>query len=212
MELWFFECYYRRMSSITQDQLVEMYSSGKSMRKIASELNCSENTVVYWMNKYGIRRRNRSEAGYFQQNPSGDPFSIKNTFELDDFTVYGLGIGIYWGEGDKTSKHAVRVANTDPGLIRVFVKFLRQICRVREDKILYSIVSFHDSDIEVVRSFWSRELLVLPEKFGTIVQISPQGKGIYKRKSLYGVCTVHVGNIKLKKWILGEVERFSLPG
>jgi len=52
----------------------------------------------------------------------------------------------------------------------------------------------------------------LKEKFGKIVQIPTQGKGTYKKKSRFGVCTITVGNVKLKNWILNEIAISKLPG
>ncbi len=50
------------------------------------------------------------------------------------------------------------------------------------------------------------------EKFGKIVQIPPQGKGTYRNKSAYGVCSLSVGNIKLKRWILQELHSIASLG
>ena len=53
------------------------YKSGKSMQDISRQLNCSVHKVVYWMDKYDVKRRTRSEATYIKANPGGDPFKIK---------------------------------------------------------------------------------------------------------------------------------------
>lgn len=85
--------------------LQKMYSSGKSMVQIAREIGCSPNKVVYWMKKYGIRRRNHSEAQYLTNNPEGDPYNLeklKNLSKSDAF-LFGLNIGLYWGEGEKST-------------------------------------------------------------------------------------------------------------
>ena len=122
----------------------------------------------------------------------------------------GLGLGIYWGEGSKKSKYSLRVANTDVGIIKTFRKFLLDICGVRKNKITFSIVCFNDVDPDNSRNFWAKELGILPEKFGKITVIPKQGKGTYKKKSLYGVCTIQVSNIKLRNWMMQELDRISL--
>ena len=39
--------------------------------------------------------------------------------------LFGLGIGIYWGEGTKVdSISSLRVANSDPGILRSFTGFV----------------------------------------------------------------------------------------
>ncbi len=162
------------------------------------------------MQKYQIARRSRSDAAYIQANPTGDPFKIKTTLSLEESKLFGIGLGIYWGEGEKVSKHYVRVANTDSKLIKTFRKFLRDICQLEERKISYSIICFNDSNINKVKTYWSNQLSVFPEKFGKIVQIPTQGKGTYKRKSEFGVCTITASNMKLKSWIMKEIENISV--
>ncbi|MFH1864227.1 MAG: hypothetical protein ABIJ85_05010 [bacterium] len=191
---------------IIKKQLINLYVSGKSMAEIATFLNCSIHKIEYWMEKYGIKRRSRSEATYIKRNPDGDPFKIKTKLSKDDKFLFGLGIGIYWGEGTKVSKHSLRVANTDPGIIKAFVKFLTEICQLRRDKISYSIICFNDTDPNIARNFWAQELKISPDKFGKITQIPKQGKGTYKKKSLYGVCTVRASNIKLRNWLMSKIK------
>lgn len=65
-------------------------------------------------------------------------------FMSEELFLYGLGIGIYWGEGEKISKHSRRVANTDPIVIKTFISFLTCICQVEKGKLSYSIVCFND--------------------------------------------------------------------
>lgn len=105
------------------------------MAEIAKKIGCSINKIAYWMDKYKIKRRSNSEATYVKRNPNGDPFKIKNKLNLKEQQLQGLGIGIYWGEGDKGNPHSLRVANTDPKLIRVFIRFLLEICRLEKKKL-----------------------------------------------------------------------------
>lgn len=192
---------------VTQISLSDLYKSGKSMKQIAAEFNCSEHRVVYWMTKYGIKRRNRSDASYIRSNPDGDPFIIKTELNNEESKLFGLGLGIYWGEGEKVSKHQLRVTNTDPDVLRTYIRFLLTICQIKKEKITYSIICFNDVDPKDAALYWTKELQLSEGKFGKIVQIPPQGKGTYKRKNKTGVCTVTVSNIKLKSWIMGELEK-----
>lgn len=188
------------------------YVEGRSVTQVAKELCCSPHKVIYWMDKMKLARRNMSDAIYRYYNPDGDPFFIQPIKTQDEARLFGLGIGIYWGEGDKRSKHSVRIANTDPGIILTFIQFLLVCCTVKKEKIRYSIVCFNDSSIEAVGEHWAKLLQIPKEKFGKIVQIPPQGRGSYKRKSEFGVCTVGVSNIKLKQWIIQELDSYRSLG
>ena len=168
-----------------ENLLKNLYNSGKSMAEIAIFFDCSMHKIAYWMIKYNIPRRSRSEASYLKYNPNGNPFDIRSNLTLEQCFLKGLGLGIYWGEGAKTSKYSLRVANTDVGIIRAFRSFLLKICRLREDKITYSLICFNDINPEGARDHWSEQLGILPNKFGKITIIPKQGKGTYKRKSLF---------------------------
>lgn len=196
---------------ILKKHLEKLYLSGNSMPQIAKMLNCSPNKIVYWMKKYNINRRTRSEAAYLLSNPDGDPFDLSNINKLsrEDMFLYGLNIGLYWGEGEKTTKHAIRVTNSDPYVIIRFRDFLTNICKLKPTKIKYYLICFNDINLIDAKIYWSKILKISPDKFGKIVVIPSQGKGTYKKKSKHGVCTIYAGNMKLKSWILGEIDKLK---
>ena len=187
--------------------LEKLYMSGKSMMDISKLFKCSPNKIAYWMKKYNIKRRTTSDAIYQMHNPNGDPFKIKVDLSPEDILLKGLGLGIYWGEGSKKTKHSLRVANTDPMLLKIFIRFLKQICNLEEHRFSYSLICFNDTDPNIARNYWSTQLKISPEKFGKITIIPKQGKGTYKKKSQFGVCTVQANNVKLRDWLVAETEK-----
>jgi transposase-like protein len=81
---------------LAKETLVELYYNQKlSMAEIAKKLGVSNSNVYYWMGKYGIPRRTRSEAIYIKQNPKGDPFKIKELKTKEDVELFTLGVGLY---------------------------------------------------------------------------------------------------------------------
>lgn len=197
-------------SQFSKENLFSLYQSGQSMTEIAKRLNCSIHKIVYWMDKFNIPRRSFSDAVYLKANPNGDPFKIKTSLIDHEQILYGLGLGLYWGEGEKVSKGKVRVANSDPNLLLAFRNFLITICQVTISRIHYSLICFNDSNPQAVSKYWSKILEISEEKFGKIVQIAPQGKGTYQRKSKYGVCIIEVSNTKLKSWMMQELKKLYI--
>jgi hypothetical protein len=195
---------------LSKKDLTELYRKGRSMKQIAGIFSCSLHKVVYWMNKYQLLRRTLSQAIYLSANPRGDPFKIKTSLNKKETFLFGLGLGIYWGEGEKISKGQVRVTNTNPAIIKTFIRFLMNICRLEKRKLLFQIICFNDSDPVQVRKYWAEELKIKEEKFGKIIQIPKQGKGTYKKKSVNGVCVLTISSIKLKPWIMGELEKLQI--
>lgn len=198
---------------IDRKLLETVYNSGKSLTETAKKINCSPNKVVYWMKKYNIKRRGHSESAYIKQNPNGDPFVLKDVEKLNrgELILYGLGLGIYWGEGNKASGcRSLRVTNSDPGLIRIFLKFMKEIFSLDDKRFSFSIVSFNDIKPEVARSYWSKELGISPERFGKITVVPSQGRGTYKKKSKFGICTAQGNNTKLRDLVMNEIEKLRL--
>ncbi|PIS17240.1 MAG: hypothetical protein COT59_01680, partial [Candidatus Nealsonbacteria bacterium CG09_land_8_20_14_0_10_42_14] len=176
------------------------------MMEIAKEVGYSPSGVKHWMDKYNIPRRSWSEATYVKRNPNGDPFKIKNKLNLKESELNGLGLGIYWGEGDKSSNNtSVRLSNTDPTLIKKFKEFLVKIYGVKKEKFRYSLVMFNDGDKIKAVKFWEAHLGIKRNQLGKIVIIPPQGRGTYKEKNQFGVLTITVSNSKLKEKILEEL-------
>src|SRR3989344_800394 len=93
------------------------FNKGKSMQDIADILGCSLHKVSYWMGKHVLLTRSKSDAMYLKHNPDGDPFLLRLPKTIAEAKLFGLGIGLYWGEGTKASLSSVRLGNTDPALI-----------------------------------------------------------------------------------------------
>ncbi len=174
---------------------------------LARTLACSESKINYWIRKHGIQKRSISEAVYAKRNPHGDPFSAKIPSNPEEHFLLGLGVGLYWGEGNKKNISAVRLGNTDPDLIRAFVRFLERIYKVRKEKFRFGLQIFSDMEPTEVLSFWTRALKVSRSQFGKVIVTPARGVGNYKEKTKYGVVTVYVSNIKLRNLLIGEIEK-----
>lgn len=178
-----------------------------SMAEIAKKLECSINKVVYSMDKYGIERRSISDAIYTKHNPAGDPFSIKQVSTPEEAQLLGLGLGLYWGEGNKANKYSVRLGNTDPELIKVFIKFLEQICGVSKSKLRFGIQLFSDCSPEESLDYWKERLGVGDSQFYKVTVTMARSKGTYRHKNRHGVLTVYCHNKKLRDTLVQMLPR-----
>ncbi len=188
----------------------EYLVKGRSMQMIADSLGCSLNKVQYWLKSHNIKIRNRSEANYKRNNPKGDPFSIVLKKNPGSRYLLGMGLGLWWGEGYKKNRYAVRLGNTDPELIRMFIKFLKEVCGVLPEKIRFGLQIFNDVDEKEALNYWINKLKVTKRSFFPKVVVSKSvNKGSYKNKAKYGVCTVYVSNVKLKSALDNLLEQYE---
>lgn len=192
--------------------LKKLYSSGLSISNIALQQKVSVHKVVYWMGKYKIPRRSRSDATYVQMNPLGDPFRINAIDSLEKTELFALGIGLFLGEGNKKDKFHVRFTNSDPRIIRIFLNFIRRICGVEEQKIKAFVNFFDDRLYQDCLDYWVKVTGISQAGFYKPT-IRPRKIGTYKNKSKYGTITINVNNKKLldqiKLWCNDYVNKFA---
>jgi|SRR3989344_4591006 len=178
----------------------------KSAGQIARLLKCSEHKVNYWLTKYGIEKRSISEAVYAYCNPNGDPFLIHAPENISEGKLFGLGLGLYWGEGNKRNLSSIRLGNTDPRLINIFISFLEKFYNIKRQKLRFGLQIFSDMSIQNALIFWQKELEVPRAQFQKVIVTPSRGVGTYRNKTKYGVLTVHYNNKKLRNIICQTIE------
>ena len=110
------------------------------------------------------------------------------------------GLMLFWGEGNKSPKDStVRLANSDPTMIRIFYNFLITTMGVDSDKIKIHLLLYPDLVDDMQKSFWSKAVGIPLSQFVKSTYI--KGKRPTRRLS-YGVCMIYVCNRELKDKIL----------
>lgn len=123
----------------------------------------------------------------------------KNFIAFSQDRLFIAGIMIYWGDGDKNPKNPVRISNTDPHLLNIFVKFLKNTCALPEDKVKAHMILHPDLDELTCKRYWS-SLIGINQTFFYKTQVI---QGRHKtRKLAYGICSVEVSSRQLKEKIL----------
>lgn len=192
--------------NVTKKQLEDLYiERNLSMMQISEKLECSHHKVAYWMGEYKIKRRSISDAVYIRSNPGGDPFKIKKPETAEELILFGLGVGLYWGEGNKAHQNAVRLGNSDPELLKLYILFLTKLCRVKKEALKFDLQIFSDIDVNSALNYWTRELNVKSEQFFKPRVTISGSIGTYKKKSKYGVVTIYFGNTKLRNIVVGQI-------
>ena len=150
------------------------------------------------MDQHKIARRSISEANYLKNNPDGDPFYVREPRTMEEAQLCGMGLGLYWGEGTKASKNTVRLGNSDPALLREFLRFLVFMCGVDKRDMRFELQIFEDVDLGKTESIWLKALDINRKQMYKTRVTSARGKGTYRKKNKLGVMTIYYGNTKLK--------------
>ncbi|MDP3996147.1 MAG: helix-turn-helix domain-containing protein [bacterium] len=197
----------------------ELRKQGKSYKEISQLLGMSLSTLSDWFKNEPwsneIKSRLASKASAknackLELMHKARSTQLKNLYEKarreakDEYKkfrenpLFIAGLMIYWGEGDKLSKYRCSVANTEPKMIRIFVKFL-VLCGVKYDRIVGWILLYPDLDASVCRNFWVKEAGLDNIRFTKSIII--KGKSTIKRLH-YGVCNVGFHNRYFKEKML----------
>ncbi len=187
------------MNNLTEEKLRRLYfADKKSIADIAKIFKCSERGINYWFNKYGITKRTISEAIYLKHNPDGDPFNFVRPINSEDAQLFGMGIGLYWGEGNKANKNTVKLGNSDPALLRIFIRFLIKFFNINKKDFKFHLHTFSDINLNEAQNFWMKELDIQKKQFYKPTVTITGKLGNYKKKSRYGVLTVYYANTKVR--------------
>lgn len=194
-------------------EIKQLYKKGNSAAEIGKKLGYSWRKIIYLMQKHNIKRRSHSEATYRKLNPNGHPFKIKDNLTRAEQELRALGLGLFLGEGAKSNSLSVRLSNSDPALINVFLNFLKNICGVKAGKIKLWLTLHSDLPQIKAEEFWALRLNTPLPDFKKHVILNHGNNGSGRKKSAYGTATVCVHNMKLRgildNWVNDSVKRHS---
>jgi len=124
-----------------------------------------------------------------------------------------LGLGLYLGECSKTYE-MVRIINSNPQIIRVAVKWFKEICQLENANITIALHLYPDNNINECIKYWQKETNLPFTQFRK-TQIDKRMDKSNKRKNKLPYGTAHltiIGNgnknfgVKLHRKIMGWME------
>ena len=198
---------------------------GKSMNQIIDETGFSKSSVSLWTrdiiltktqrNKISQRGRSmdsiekRRASRFFNINKKRQVIinSAKGDFSnLSSRELKLIGAMIYWGEGSKKGNWSVRLTNSDPAIIKVMMRFFREICKVPDTKFRAGVHTFTHADIEKTEKYWSQISGISRRQFYK-TYIKPSVAGLQKRKTLpFGTLDIYVHSTQIFLTIMGWIE------
>lgn len=214
-----------------KNKAISLRKNGKSYTEIRAELGVSVATLSDWFHgqdwshtlskrlndKYlasnkarivrldKIRGENLSRLYQEARDEARQEFQL-----LKNHPLFVVGVAIYWGEGDKVSTSGFRISNSDPSMIRVFRKFLVDVCNVDQKRIRASLLIYPDLIEEECKEFWIQNGGLQANNFTKSTTIIGKHK---KRKVQHGVCSLVFSSRFLKEkmlvWIRLMAEELS---
>lgn len=190
------------MRPLDYKEAMRLRMLGKSYNEIAKGLDVGKSLLSYWLrdlqlssqakkilraksnySKEKFARYNRQKHELVQKENK----EIKEKFQrkigkIDNRELLLLGAALYWAEGYKrhggkrASPH-ISFSNSDVDMVRVFLRFVREVLKITEKKIKPLIHIYPDTDKESAIGFWSDTTGIPKDKFSITVKISKASQG-----------------------------------
>ena len=218
--------------------VIKLRKRGKSYREIARIACVSKSSVSQWCknlklpiyaqkilekkNNYPkelFRKYNKLKARKVQlENQKIKKEAASEIHPLSKYELLLVGATLYWGEGYKSERlrsKGVQLSNSDPYLVALFLRFLREIIGISEERLKVSIRVHPNINEKEVVKFWSEVTAVPRERFRITRQISRASEGKRPRNSLpYGTLDLRVNSrqkfYQIKGWIEGLLKQTVL--
>ncbi len=218
-----------------KEKAIILRQKGFSYGQILKELHlASKGTLSQWFknlkltdtakskleknNKLAIERgltsfNKKRSATILQENEAcmkngASEIAVKNKKDL-----LLLGAALYWGEGTKyIGKHPSLVfTNSDPEMIRIYMKFLREGLCVDEQRIKAGIHIHPHVDEKLARSFWSTTT-GLHESIFYIINVVSSASSAKRpiHKLPYGMVVIRVNNRQIFYRVKGMIEGLKI--
>ena len=119
---------------------------------------------------------------------------------------------LFWAEGSR-SVNAVKVTNSDPSLLRLFVRFVRQYFDVPGEKfrIWCNLFADHIENQRSIEQFWL-DTLELPASCLTKSAVniySPYSKKLRRNKLPFGTCRLTVCDVRIAQHLYGAIQEYG---
>lgn len=144
------------MANLPLEKVKELYYNKEyTAQEIGKFFSVSRDVVYDFMIKMRLPRRNLSEQNRVSFDRKPLSFKIKRNLTKEEEKLKIAGIMLYWAEG-ANGYWTVDLSNSDPKMILIFLKFLRIICGVNEQKLRGLLYCYGNQDVEHLKKFWSK--------------------------------------------------------
>ena len=168
-------------SSSIKERAIFYRQNGYSYNMIAERLGLAKSTLSDWLKEipYTPNKKTRERIGAGRAKSAqtrhnqkiADIFTAKKLAkkEIGKLTkrdLWFLGIGLYWGEGAKSSNEGIKLMNSDPEIIKVTIKWFREICGLTNENFRLTVHTYPDNNITKTIDYWSKITGIPERQFG----------------------------------------------
>lgn len=205
----------------------ELRKQGWSLRAITKHVKCSKSAVSKWIGDIPLtaeqiaklksnQDKGRAVAANHPNSPKQkwgkirkdikDSATKEISSECSAALLKAVGSALYWGEGSKAGNNTVIFTNSDPNMVRLMMKFFKNICNVNDAKFRGGVQIHPHLNKEKAERFWSQISGIPLDQFHkTHLAVSRASKN--KRDTLpLGTFKIVISDTRLQSKIKGWIE------
>lgn len=211
--------------SLDKTKALELRRKGLSYTQIKERLGVSKGTLSVWLRDMPLSESRLRELRDFSEQRIEKTRQTKRNKRLARFQsvyaqmrdavgeisereLYIAGFFLYWGEGLKADPYTVMFTNTDPAMIKCFIKWIELLGVNKKDLKVY-LHLYQDMNVSKATDFWSRELGLPRGSFRKpYVKKSNFIKSTnHKGRFGFGTCNVYVRGRDVREKVAGGIAR-----
>ena len=209
-----------------REQAIILRKKGMSYSQIKEKLGVGKSTLSLWLRDMPLSEArlkelcHRSERQIERTRETKRKKRIarlqdvylrltKELGGLSERELYIAGFFLYWGEGLKADRYTVMFTNTDPAMVKTFIRWIALLGVQRSDLKVY-LHLYEDMHIPDAIAYWSKELSIRKDRFRKpyIKKTVEQKRKNYKGRFGFGTCNIYITNRDIREKIAAAIAYF----
>ncbi len=190
-----------------KSKAIKLRKKGYSYSQIKAKLGISKSTLSGWLQAYPLSDKRIRELR--DNNPRRIENYIKTMtkkreakylieFErakkdigkITERELFIAGFFLYWAEGGKTRRNTLVISNTDPSMLKMYLKWLI-LLGIPKNKLKIKLHLYKDMNGNEEISFWQKELGIEKSQFQKAwIKKSKMTDLTYKNNFGHGTCNI----------------------
>lgn len=201
-----------------RERAIILRKEGMSYSAIKEKLGVSKSTLSNWLSDMPLspERINRLRANSPQRiekfrntmrvKREGRKNEVlkkveKEIGEITPRELFIAGFFLYWAEGGKTQSYNIALANTDPSMLRVYLKWLYAL-GVSKESIRIRLHLYADMKVVDETEFWAKQLQIKTSQFRKPHIKESRLSGLTRRGFGHGTCNIVVDGRDMAEYVL----------
>ena len=205
----------------------ELRHHGLSVGHIAELIRCSKSSVSKWVRDISLTTEQieklKSNQDKGRAKAASHPNSAKQVWQrirdniiessaneislnCNSYTLKIAGSMLYWAEGYKSSRNMISFTNSDPVMIRLMMKFFREICKVPEPKFRGCVHIHPHLDGGKAMRFWSKEAGIPLKQFHKLQTAVSKASKNKKDTLPLGTFKIIISDVRLQSKVKGWIK------